>query len=119
MKHLLATSAVVFAFGTPVYAQSSDELFDLIENGISTINEDGAGLSIGARERGDDGSLVLRDIVLQPEDEDFTVSAEFLSIKPSAEEPGEVLITVSDVVTFDVAPDDGAPLEIVLTSSGL
>ncbi len=114
MKNLLATTAISVAMCTPLFAQSNDDLIDLIEGGISAINEEGAGLTIGAREKGDDGSLVLRDIVLKPEDEDITISAGFLSVKPTSGEPGEILITVSDQVSVLVEPEGEVPLEIVL-----
>ncbi len=116
MKNLLLTSAILVCFGTQTPAQSPSEFTDFIEGGIASMNKEGAGLTVGSREISDDGSLLLNDVVLKPEDGDIEISMDFLRLMPTQNEPGQILVTMSDTVNILVQPEND-PLELTLSSS--
>lgn len=118
MKNLLTSTALAVCLAGPSLAQSADDLAATVDTGIQFLNESGAGLSIGAREVGDDGSLLLRDVVLEPEDEDVRISTDFIRIAPVGDTPGDIEVTTADTILFS-SEEDGQPIEITVISSNL
>ncbi|QHQ36587.1 DUF2125 domain-containing protein [Algicella marina] len=115
MRQIIVASVLLGSVASPTLAQPEDVLLDMIDDGIEVMSED-SGLTIGSRERGDDGSLVLRDVVLKPEDNDVTISTDFISFLPSAARPSEVIVKIADAVDIVVEKEGEPPLELLLTS---
>ncbi|MEM8870433.1 MAG: DUF2125 domain-containing protein [Pseudomonadota bacterium] len=119
MKHLLLSSAAALALTGIVHAQNLS-VQSAVEEGIAQINEDGANLTYQSSSVGADNSLTLRNVRMEPDDAGLVLEAEFVKLTPSTESPGDVVITVADVVTLTGEPeDDMPPVTVTLASSGL
>ncbi|MEO1314475.1 MAG: hypothetical protein AAFV27_11465, partial [Pseudomonadota bacterium] len=119
MKHLLLSSAAAVALMGAVHAQNLT-IQGAVEDGIAQINEDGANLTFASSAVGADNSLTLRGVRMEPDEADLVIEADFVTLTPSTEVSGDVIITLADVVTLtSTAYPDAEPVEYTMASSGL
>lgn len=109
MKKILLSSAAVIALAGTAQAQDADAVQDAVDSGIEQMNAGGANLSFESREVGDNNSLTLRGVRIEPEDGDVVITTDFVTVTPSAETPGDVTVTVAPVVTFTGTDGDEIP----------
>lgn len=120
MKQLLFSTAAALALTASVQAQDASAIQSAIDEGVARLNEEGANVSFGERTVGADDSVTLRDVRMAPEGDSLVIEAEFITLTPSPDTPGDVTITVSDVITLRGGPDDGAPpIDFAINSTGL
>ncbi|MHA3979700.1 DUF2125 domain-containing protein [Halovulum sp. GXIMD14794] len=118
MKQILLTSTAVVALSGAAFAQDAGAIQDAVDAGIEQLNQGGANITFDAREVGDDNSLTFRGVRIEPEDADFVITTEFVTLTPSTEVPGDVTVTVAPLVSFE-STDDDMPLSVGMASENL
>ncbi|WP_157966244.1 DUF2125 domain-containing protein [Oceanibium sediminis] len=119
MRNLLLTSAVALLLAQPAFAQSNP-VQAAVDAGIAELNEEGANITFSGSEVGAGNAVTYRDVRMAPDDGEVVIAVDFVTLTPNPDTPGEVTITLADIVNLSVQEDDDEPpVEIEMLSEGL